>query len=109
VSDASSILDRLMTVLEDRNQRRPAGSYTTQLLQGGLERIGAKVIEEANELVEAARQPGEAASSSIVHETADLFYHVLVLLVHAGVPLSAVEAELARRFGVSGLIEKASR
>jgi phosphoribosyl-ATP pyrophosphohydrolase/phosphoribosyl-AMP cyclohydrolase len=81
-------------------------SYTSRLLAGGVPAIGAKVTEEAGELVEAAaREPADR----VVAEAADLVYHMLVLLAARDVPLVAVEDELARRFGVSGLDEKASR
>lgn len=81
-------------------------SYTSRLLAGGVPAIGAKVTEEAGELVEAAaREPADR----VVAEAADLVYHMLVLLAARDVPLVAVEDELARRFGVSGLDEKAAR
>ena len=79
-----------------------------ELLDGGLDRIGMKVREEAGELLRAARLADEDPQA-VVHEAADLVYHLLVLLVYCEVPLADVEAELARRFGTSGLAEKASR
>ncbi len=102
-------LAHLMHVIWQRKDDRPTGSYTTLLLDGGIERIGAKLLEEAGEVVEAAGQPPDAQGSSVVHEAADLLYHLLVLLAFCGRDLSEVEAELARRFGVSGLEEKALR
>jgi len=98
-----------MSVLEDRKARRPPNSYTTQLLEGGAERIGAKILEEAEEVVEAARAAPGASRQAVIHEAADLVYHLLVMLVSCDVRLADVEAELARRFGVSGLEEKAAR
>jgi phosphoribosyl-ATP pyrophosphohydrolase len=99
-----------MAVIEDRARRRPRHSYTTQLLEGGLEAIGAKVCEEAAELVEAAGAVRrEGGPKAVVHEAADLVYHMLVLLGYCGIRLADVEAELTRRFGVSGLQEKATR
>ena len=68
--------------------------------------IGAKVTEEAGELVAAA---DHETDDRVVSEAADLVYHMLVLLACRGVGLSQVEDELARRFGISGLDEKASR
>jgi phosphoribosyl-ATP pyrophosphohydrolase len=103
------VLDRLMATIEHRRATRPAGSYTTVLLDGGLEAIGAKVREESGELIEAAAEPGEAGRQHAVREAADLVYHLLVLLAWREIPLADVEAELARRFGISGLDEKAAR
>ena len=104
-----SVFGRLMAVIEDRRQTRPQGSYTTRLLEGGLETIGGKVREEAAELIEAAAESGRDANAHVVHEAADLVYHLFVLLAYKGVPLADVEAELQGRFGTSGLDEKASR
>ena len=84
-------------------------SYTAKLLAGGVEKIGGKIMEEAAELVEAASEPEEEGRQHTIYEAGDLLYHTLVLLAARGVRLSEVEAELARRFGVSGLEEKASR
>jgi phosphoribosyl-ATP pyrophosphohydrolase len=83
-----------------------ARSYTSRLLAGGVPAIGDKVTEEAGELVAAA---DHETDDRVVSEAADLVYHMLVLLACRGVGLSQVEDELARRFGISGLDEKASR
>ena len=111
MSDSTNVFQRLMEVIQDRKQNPPAKSYTTTLFQGGYERIGLKIMEESAELVRAAAKAQESAEGRehLVHETADLLYHVFVMLGYRDVPLSDVEAELARRFGVSGLDEKASR
>ena len=66
-------------------------------------------MEEAGEIVDAAREAGPDARKHVIHETADLIYHLLVMLGHKQVQLVEVEAELAVRFGMSGLDEKASR
>lgn len=108
-SESSHVLAQLMAVIESRRDNPPERSYTTSLLAGGVEKIGGKINEEAAEVVEAAGEPDEAGHTHLVHEAADLVYHLLVMLAHRGVTLSEVEAELARRFGVSGLDEKASR
>lgn len=84
-------------------------SYTAQLLAGGIEKIGAKINEEAAEVVEAAGEPGKAGREHTIREAADLLYHLLVMLCSRDIRLADVEAELARREGVSGLEEKASR
>jgi phosphoribosyl-ATP pyrophosphohydrolase len=105
----SDVFSQLMAVIEDRKAKRPAGSYTTQLFEGGVERIGAKVLEEAREVVEAAAEPSDEGRSHLIYEAGDVLFHLFVLLSHRDVRLDEVEAELARRFGVSGLEEKAKR
>ena len=100
------MLETLEGVIASRKADPSARSYTTKLLASGPEGAGAKVTEEAEELVRAAR--GEA-DDRVVAEAADLVYHALVLLACRDVTLARVEDELARRFGVSGLEEKASR
>jgi len=108
--NSSSPLDLLQqTILARKAAGSGDTSYTAQLLAGGVERIGGKVIEEAAELVEAAGEPGEPGRQHTLHEAADLLYHLLVLLAARDVRLEEVEAELARRTGVSGIEEKASR
>jgi phosphoribosyl-ATP pyrophosphohydrolase len=103
------IFRNLMAVVAERKAQLPEGSYTTALFRGGLERIGAKLREESAEAIEAAGEPGDAGRDHLVREAADVIYHLFVLLGHREVPLVAVEQELARRFGISGLAEKASR
>jgi phosphoribosyl-ATP pyrophosphohydrolase len=99
----------LEQTIADRATNPNERSYTSQLLAGGVEMIGGKVIEEAAEVVEAAAEPAAAGREHFIREVGDLVYHVLVLLRYRGCSLADVEAELARRFGVSGLEEKASR
>ena len=108
-STNEQILARLMAVLQDRKAKRPPKSYTTTLFDGGVEAIGAKIVEEAAEVVEAAREPEDEGKAHLVQEAADLVYHLFVMLAHRDVGLEAVEAELGRRFGTSGLDEKAGR
>ena len=91
------------------NEKSDEKSYTAKLLAGGVEKIGRKIMEEAAELVEAAGEPEEKGRQHTIYEAGDLLYHTLVLLTARGVRLAEVEDELARRFGVSGLEEKASR
>ncbi len=102
-------LRRLMQTLQQRTVDRPEGSYTTKLLDGGLEKIGAKIREEADELIESASEPGDPGREHFVYEAGDLIYHALVLLAWRGVDLEEIAAELARREGTSGLVEKANR
>jgi len=103
------ILHRLMTVVADRKQNPPPRSYTSSLFAGGVEKIGAKVLEEAREVVDAAKESGEAGQQHLVNEAADLIYHLLVMLAHRDLTLQQVEQILAQRFGISGLDEKESR
>jgi phosphoribosyl-ATP pyrophosphohydrolase len=104
-----SVLAELMAVIEDRQKNPPAKSYTTTLLQAGTAKIGGKVLEEAAEIVGASFEPGAEGREHVVKEAADVLYHLFVLMVHRQVTLAEVEAELARRFGISGLDEKAAR
>ena len=103
---AQSLLPRLWSELLERRDTPAAKSYTRVLLDAGVQKIGAKVEEEANELARALR---DETDSRVVSEAADVLYHVLVGLLARGLSLRDVEAELARRSGISGLVEKASR
>jgi phosphoribosyl-ATP pyrophosphohydrolase len=109
VSAAPQPLDKLERTIADRAANPNEKSYTSQLLAGGVSKIGAKVIEEAAEVVEAAGEPGEAGHEHFLREVGDLVYHLLVLMRHQNCTLADLEAELSRRFGVSGLEEKAAR
>ena len=100
------ILDRLGEVIAARRRERPDGSYVVDLLDGGVEHTGAKVLEEASELVEAAR--GEEGDR-VVNEASDLIFHTLVLLELRGIGLDEVRCELERRFGIGGREEKEGR
>jgi phosphoribosyl-ATP pyrophosphohydrolase len=102
-------LDRLERTIAARAANPNEKSYTSQLLAGGVNKIGAKIVEEAAEVVEAAAEPGHAGREHFLREVGDLVYHLLVLMRHHNYSLVDLEAELARRFGVSGLEEKARR
>jgi phosphoribosyl-ATP pyrophosphohydrolase len=102
-------LNRLMQTLRDRAEQMPEGSYTTKLMSGGPAKIGGKIREEAQELIEAADEAGDQGREHFIYEAGDLIYHTLVLLAWRGVDLSEVATELARREGISGLTEKANR
>jgi phosphoribosyl-ATP pyrophosphohydrolase len=104
-----SIFQQLMDVIADRKAHPPQRSYTTSLFAGGVEKIGAKIEEEAAEVIEAAGETGEEGRKHLIREAADLVYHLFVMLGYRDVSLGEVEAELGRRFGISGLDEKASR
>ena len=105
----SDILTQLMTVIQDRKVNPNDRSYTAALFRAGLERMGAKVLEEAQEVVEAAQETDDTDRQHLIHEAADLIYHLCVLLGSREVRIEQVNAELARRFGISGLDEKESR
>ncbi len=100
------VLARVADVIANRRRDRPEKSYVVSLLDAGLGKISGKITEEAGELVEAL-PAGDAAHTA--HEAADLVFHALVGLEAVGVPLDAVFAELGRRFGISGIDEKAGR
>jgi len=106
----SSFVSKLIAVIAERKSNPPTErSYVASLLEAGTPKIGAKILEEAAEVVEAADEPGEAGRTHLVKEVSDLLFHTLVLMGHRGVDWTDVEAELARRFGVSGIVEKESR
>ena len=102
----SDVLNELAQVLEARKQADPDSSYVAKLYAKGLDAILKKIGEEATETVMAAKD-GEA--DKIVYETADLWFHSMVLLAQQGLGPDDVLRELQRRFGLSGLEEKASR
>lgn len=102
-------LDELEQTIATRAAEPSADSYTSQLLTGGIEKIGDKVVEEAAEVVQAARETGDAGREHFIREVGDLVYHLLVLMRKQNCTLADLETELARRFGVSGLEEKVSR
>ncbi|HEV7225661.1 MAG TPA: phosphoribosyl-ATP diphosphatase [Pirellulales bacterium] len=98
----------MATILE-RQARPSEKSYTSQLLAGGAAKIRKKIVEEAAEIFEAANVPGDEGRRQVINEASDLIYHLFVLLAARQIALADVEQELARRFGVSGLEEKAAR
>ncbi len=102
----SDILRKLAETLEARKGADPQSSYVAGLYAKGLDAILKKVGEEATETVLAAKS-GERAQ--IIHETADLWFHTLIMLAQTGLKPDDILTELDRRFGVSGLDEKASR
>jgi phosphoribosyl-ATP pyrophosphohydrolase len=102
----SDVLNRLSELLEQRKSADPSSSYVAKLYAKGLDSILKKIGEEATETVIAAKG-GNA--EEIIYETADLWFHTLVLLSHAGLSAQDVLNELARREGLSGIAEKAGR
>ena len=102
----SDVLLRLAEVLEQRKQADPDSSYVAKLYDRGLDAILKKIGEEATETVMAAK---DGEKSKIIYETADLWFHSMVLLAQQGLGPEDVLKELDRRFGLSGIAEKASR
>lgn len=103
-------LQKLASIIEARKSADPDSSYVAQLHHKGLDKILAKVAEESEETIEAAREAQQSGDTAhLVYETADLWFHTLVMLANLETGPEAVLAELERRFGVSGLEEKASR
>ncbi len=100
------ILQRLYEVLQQRKQADPDSSYVAGLYHKGLDAILKKIGEEATETVMAAKD-GDA--DKVVYEVADLWFHSLVLLAQTDIPPERILSELERRFGTSGLTEKAAR
>lgn len=99
-------LDDLAAIISARANARASASYTKSLLDGGTARAAKKLGEEAVEVVIAAM---EGDARAITRESADLLYHLLVVLHQSGVSLEDVCAELERRTGQSGHAEKAAR
>lgn len=97
--DLGGLLDQLYALIESRRQQRPNGSYTTYLFNEGLDKILKKLGEEATETIIAAKNP---ESAPLVAETADLLYHLLVMLVERGVNLNEIRLELTRRQAKKG-------
>ncbi|KAB2321166.1 phosphoribosyl-ATP diphosphatase [Betaproteobacteria bacterium SCN1] len=102
----SDILDRLAATLETRKQAAPDSSYVAKLYAKGTDAILKKIGEEATETVMAGK---DGEPEKIVYEVADLWFHTLVLLAHKNLSPADVLNELARREGLSGLVEKANR
>ena len=102
----NDVLDRLADLLEQRKSADPNSSYVAKLYAKGMDSILKKIGEEATETVIAAKGGNE---QEIIYETADLWFHTLIMLAKAGLKPQDVLNELARREGLSGLIEKENR
>lgn len=99
-------LNRLAELLEQRKSADPQTSYVAKLYAKGMDSILKKVGEEATETIIAAKN---GDNEHLIYETADLWFHTLVMLAQAGLKPQDVLDELARREGLSGIAEKASR
>ncbi len=102
----SDIFTRLTAILEQRKNADPSSSYVAGLYAKGVDAILKKIGEEATETVLAAKSGDK---SKVVYETADLWFHTLILLVQQGLKPEDVFRELERRFGTSGIEERAAR
>lgn len=104
------VLTRLGQILEERRRANADDSYVASLHRKGLNKILEKVGEEATETIIAAKDvPGGGDRQALVNETADLWFHSLVMLSHLDLGPEDVLQELQRRFNISGLAEKAAR
>ena len=102
----SDILQNLEAVLKERKQADPETSYVASLYAKGMDGILKKVGEESAETIIAAKNDSD---HDLIYETADLLFHIMVMLSARGIGYAVVLDELDRRFGLSGLEEKASR
>ncbi|MDN3637314.1 phosphoribosyl-ATP diphosphatase [Simiduia curdlanivorans] len=106
----SDVLEQLTRVLEARKGADADSSYVASLHAKGLNKILEKVGEESIETIIAAKDAALSGSNDdVIYETADLWFHTLVMLSHLGLSANDVLTELARRFDLSGLEEKANR
>lgn len=106
MSGRDDILQAVYRVIQERKGASADSSYTASLLQKGVDKILKKLGEEATEVVIAGKG---GKREEIVYETADLFFHTLVLLGYYDIDPEEIYTELRRRFGTSGIAEKASR
>ena len=102
----SDVIEKLTEVLKERKGADPSSSYVASLYSKGLDKILKKVGEESAETIIAAK---DGKKEEIVYETADLWFHTMVMLVEQGIEPNDVLKELERRFGLSGIDEKNSR
>lgn len=102
----SEIFDQLFSVINERKGHSPDTSYVAKLMHKGTEKINSKILEEAGEVTEAALEDDRA---HLIYEICDLLFHTFVLAGHKDITLDEIRNELARRFGKSGITEKAER
>ena len=88
------MLDELFEIIESRKKEQPSGSYTAELMNAGENKILRKIGEESLEIIFASKDEGQ---QRLVEESADLIYHLWVLLSYKGIPLNQVKEELAKR------------
>ena len=102
----TTIFDRVFDVIIKRKQSSPEKSYVAYLMDGGTDIILKKICEDSSELIIAAKNENR---SEQIHELADLWFHMLVLMGKKGISLTDIYQELENRFGQSGFDEKANR
>lgn len=100
------IFSSLFDVIEERKKASPESSYVAKLMDRGTEKINSKIIEEADEVCEAAL---ENDKQHLIYEICDLLFHTFVLASYKDVTIDEIKAEFEKRFGTSGLVEKAGR
>jgi len=100
------VLIKLEQILEQRKSAKADESYVSSLYNKGTDEILKKIAEESAEVIMAAK---DGANDKIIHEVADLWFHTLVLLRFKEIKVNQITNELSRRFGLSGLQEKANR
>ncbi|MDC9720862.1 MAG: phosphoribosyl-ATP diphosphatase [Gammaproteobacteria bacterium] len=106
----NDVLNALQVVLDERKHADPGSSYVASLHAKGLNKILEKIGEEATEVILAAKDAqDDCTTKDVIAETADLWFHCLVMLSHLGQDHTSVLAELERRFDLSGIEEKANR
>ncbi len=104
--NTSEIFKELFQVIQERKSASPDTSYVAKLMDRGVEKINSKIMEEARETCEAATENNR---EHLVHEICDLLFHTLVLAGYRNITLDDIADELEKRFGTSGLVEKARR
>lgn len=102
----TDIFNQLEAIIAERMQQSPDASYVAKLNDKGLDTILKKIGEEATEVVIAAK---DNEKQSVIYESCDLLFHLMVLLGNKGIQMDEIRVELQRRLGVSGLVEKAAR
>ena len=102
----TTTFDRVYDVILKRKKSSPETSYVAYLMDGGTDMILKKICEESGELIIAAKNENRTEQ---IHELADLWFHMLVLMGHKGITLTDISRELENRFGQSGFDEKANR
>jgi phosphoribosyl-ATP pyrophosphohydrolase len=102
----NEIFNKLFDVIESRKSMSPDSSYVSSLMHKGTSKINSKIIEEAQETVEAALEDDK---NHLIYEICDLIFHTFVLAGYKNITLKDIQAELNRRFGKSGISEKAER
>ncbi|MBE8189878.1 MAG: phosphoribosyl-ATP diphosphatase [Candidatus Thioglobus sp.] len=110
----SDILQKLEQVLQQRKSAKADESYAASLYAKGLDEILKKIGEESAEVIMAAKDMQKysekhSGEAEVIKEVADLWFHILVLLRFSDIEIAKIEAELSKRFGLSGLEEKANR